>query len=684
MLKPFFMKNPFILLLILLVPFITFSQKDSTKTKDLTEVVISGVRADSKDPVSQSNFNKSDIQKNYVGQDFNALMVNKAPSLTFRSDAGNSVGYQYMKMRGIDQTRINFSLNGISLADPEDFGFYASNFTDFMSNINSIQIQRGVGITPSGIGNLVGSVNFESPNLSDSAYNDIQTGYGSFNTSRLSAGFNTGITKSGFAAYGRFSNTYSDGYRKNSGTNANTFFTSIGYYGKKNTFKLTAFSGASKNQMSYLPTSLKDIDSLGPRTNYLSPDEKDDFRQNFIQLQHTRKTGECSFLTSNVYYIGLQGSYGVKISPTMYNYSLFSDLYGAMSTWAFIKEKFSFRLGINGNSYYRNHSMSIAPDLNQNIYSNRGNKTELSVFTKVSYRIYKLTVFADLQYRTATFSYRPSSGYDFTVKPITWIFFNPKGGLTYDLNNKSSLFASVGQMHREPTRNDMFAGFDDMDTSNVALIGNLARVKPEQVIDYEEGYRFSGKRLNFSINAFYMDFKNQIVLTGPYSSIGLPLTKNLDSKSWRYGLELEYNYHLCKHLSLAGTATYMKANISRYHSDFDASTYRNITPLLTPQWIANQSVCYSFLKNKIDITLSARYVSVQYLGNDNNKNLVVPEALTFNSAISIRPTKRISLSLMCNNITNKRLLNGGYSVLGSPYYFVGAPRNYYVALNYRF
>jgi iron complex outermembrane receptor protein len=668
------------LLLLAIAPFALLSQIDSTK--QLKEVVISGVRAQNNDPVSQSNVKKESIQKNYAGQDFSSLIISKAPSLTFYSDGGNNNGYMYLRMRGIDQTRINFTFNGISLAEPEDAGIYTSNYTDFMNNVNSIQIQRGVGVTPNGIGNLVGSVNFEGPNLGDSAYNDIQTGYGSFNSSRLSVGFNTGITKSKFAAYARYSNTYSDGYRYNSGTNANTFFTSIGYYGKKDIFKLTAFSGKSKNQMAYLATSIEDI-KVNPRTNYLSPDERDDFNQQFVQFQHTRKTGQNSLLTSSLYYIGLQGQYGVFFNPSMYNFSLFSDMYGAMTTWALLKNKFSLRIGANGYSYYRNHSMAIYPALSQNIYSNRGNKSEFSAFTKVSYNIRKLTAFADLQFRTVNFSYRPSSEYNFSIAPITWTFFNPKAGLTYKFNEKYSSFFSVGQMHKEPTRNDMFAGFDDMDTSNVSIIGNLTKIKPEQVTDYELGFRRICPKLSISANAFFMQFKNEIAAIGQLSYIGLPLRKNVAS-SRRYGVEIEYTYKPLKYLTLFGSGTYMKANIDSYTSDFDSTTYKNIMPLLTPQWILNQSISYSLLNDKIDFTASTRYISNQFLGNDNNENFMVPEVFIFNGAISIRPTKRISISLVCNNITNKRIFNGGYAMLGTSYYYIGAPRNYYLTLNYKF
>ena len=674
------MKKTISTLLICFIATSLFSQTDSTK--NLKEVVISGVRAQNNDPVSQSNINKESIHKNYSGQDFSALIINKAPSLTFYSDGGNNNGYMYLRMRGIDQTRINFTFNGVSLAEPEDAGIYTSNYTDFLSNINSVQIQRGVGITPNGVGNLVGSVNFEGPNLSDSSYTDIQSSYGSFNSSRLSVGFNTGINKSGFAAYGRFSNTYSDGYRYNSGTNANTFFTSLGYYGKKDIFKLTAFSGKSKNQMAYLATSIDDI-KLDPRTNYLTPDERDDFNQQFVQLQHTRKTGVNSLLTSSLYYIGLQGQYGVNFNPSIYNFSLFSDLYGAMTTWALLKDKFSLRVGANGYSYYRNHSMALAPNISQSFYSNRGNKSEFSAFTKASYNIGNLTAFTDLQFRTVNFSYRPSTGNNFVTKPITWNFFNPKGGLTYKFNDKYSSFVSIGQMHKEPTRNDMFAGFDDIDSSNVLMIGDFSKVKPEQVTDYEIGLRRSCNKFNMSLNAFFMQFKNEIAAIGQLSYIGLPLRKNVAS-SHRYGAELEYNYKITKHLTLSGNGTYMKANIDSYTSDFDSITYNNVTPLLTPEWILNQSVSYSVLSDKINITVSTRYISNQYLANNNDKNLTIPSVLMFNGAISIKPTKRILLSLICNNITNQTYFNGGYAMLGTSYYYIGAPRNYYITLNYKF
>lgn len=49
-------------------------------------------------------------------------------------------------MRGIDQTRINITLEGMPLNDSEDQGFYFANFLDFLNSIGNAQIQQ-VGMT---------------------------------------------------------------------------------------------------------------------------------------------------------------------------------------------------------------------------------------------------------------------------------------------------------------------------------------------------------------------------------------------------------------------------------------------------------------------------------------------------------------------------------------------------------
>lgn len=672
-----------LLLVVAFVPALLSAQRDTIKTKDsshvLNSVEITGIRADIKTPVSQKTLSSQEIQNGYFGQDV-PVILSQTPSVIYYSDGGAYSGYMYMRIRGIDQTRINFTFNGIPLNEPEDQGCYFSNYTDFATNIGSVQMQRGVGTSTNGTASFAGSVNFESPDLSDSSYTGIQTGYGSYNSSRMSSVFNTGILKNNMAFYGRYSHNYSDGYRYHSGTDANTFFLTGGYFGKKDIVKFTAFSGKSKNQMAYLATSESDIKN-DPRTNYLSKDENDDFRQDFFQVQHTRFIGEKSFLTSSLYYTGLSGNYDVYFAPDMLNFSLFSDFYGAMSNYSYYGKNIKINAGINANSYYRNHSMSIKPMASQSLYSNRGDKSEVATFFKVSYDIKKLTVFGDLQGRVAKFSYRPNSGYAISVEPVTWKFFNPKAGITYSLSEKNNLYASVGSMHREPTRNDMFAGFDDMDTSNFSIIGNLNRVKPESVTDFELGTNINLKKLKIQADIFRMDFKNEIAAIGQLSYIGLPLRKNVAS-SYRQGVEIDYLWSPTKYLSFSGIACYMNARIKEYTTDYDSVTYKNVAPYMTPTIVASQTASLTFWK--ITTSISANYMSKAYLDNTMNDTLMMSSNLLFNASVSVKVCKNCSVSIIANNLTDVLAYNSGYAMGGTRYYYVAAGRNFFASLNLKF
>jgi iron complex outermembrane receptor protein len=670
------------ILILLFFTGIVNAQNDSLKNiQVLNEVNVTGVRSDNSNPTPETTFKKEEITKNYFGQDF-AILSKRTPGITFYSDGGSdNNGYMYFRLRGIDQTRINFTMNGVPITDMEDFGTYFSNFTDFLSNMSSFQIQRGTGVSTNGAASFGGQINFESSNLTDSAWNDVQINYGSFNSSRFSTAFNTGVKKNGFAAYGRYSNVSSDGYRYNSGTDANTFFASIGHYGKDNVLKLTAFTGRSKNQMSYLATSFDDI-KKDARTNYLTKEERDDFRQTLIQLQYILKWNENLVMHNSLYYIGLQGNYDVLFSPTLYNYALFSDMFGLNSMFSYSKNNLKIRFGVSGYVYTRHHTMGIKPTETQRLYLNKGDKNEFTEFLKLSYDIKKITLFTDLQFRSVSFGYTSLSS-TLKVEPITWQFFNPKAGINYKLNQNSSLFGSVGLMKREPTRNDMFAGFDDIDSTNYLLISDLTKVKPEQVIDFELGYKLQKQNFQLNTNLFWLEFKNEIAAIGQLSYIGLPLRKNVAS-SRRYGVELDYTWHITRNLSLQGNLTRMDAIIDSYTNDADLKTYNKVSHLLTPKWIINQGFTYSFCKNKILFTLNSRYISQSYLDNTNTTNLMVPDMFVFDSGLTFKAKNNLTLSIMCNNFTNEIVYNSGYSVMGTKYYFVGAPRNFYGTLVYKF
>jgi iron complex outermembrane receptor protein len=654
---------------------ISYSQTKDT-TVNLNDCVVSGVRSTTEQPIIQKTISSSEIKETLQGQDI-PVFISKTPSITYYTDGGNQNGYMYYRLRGLDQTRINTTLNGVPLNEPEDQGAYFSNYPDFLSNINSIQIIRGVGATSNGVSSYAGSMNFESPNLLDTTYKNIQLSTGSFNTQRISLGFNTGLLKNNFAFYGRYSKIVSDGYRHNSGTNGETFYFSGGYFGKNYFVKLTSFYGNSKNEMSYLASDLSDIE-VDRKHNPLNNNEKDNFTQNLNILNLTTFDKYQTF-SASIFYNKLDGNYDVFIQPDMLNFKLNSIYTGLLLNYNLSYKNFKLTTGVNLTEYNRQHRMSIEPF--DDLYNNNGHKSEFGAHIKMTYKIKRFTPYIDIQNRNINFNYTPDKNYYIPNKNTSWSFVNPKVGFTYNIMKTLTIYSFIGQSWREPTRNDMFAGFDDMDTSNYNLIGDLNRVKPEMVIDYEFGLTYKKERVNISINYFDMNFKNEIAAIGQLSYIGLPLRKNVIS-SYRRGVEIDITIKPITQLSIGGNVTYMISKISEYTTDYDSITYKNVNPLLTPNIISNLFISYQFKRVMTQIT--GRYIGESYLDNTQNLNHKLPSATVLNFTTNIKLTKKMTTIVTLNNILNSKYYNSGYVNGPNNAYFVAPTRNLFVTFNYTF
>jgi len=629
--------------------------QDTTKTIDLVGVEVTGVRANAKTPVTETTVTGSDIKKAYQGEEV-AFVLDKTPSITSYTDGGHPQGYTYFRIRGIDQTRINMTLNGVPLNEPEDQGVYFSNYPGFSNNIRSMQIQRGVGTSSNGVSSYGGSINFESPNgFEESA--EIEFGYGSFNSKRFNANISTGLDTNKMAFYTNFSTYDTEGYKYNSGSKGYSFFFGGGHYGDRDIIKLTAFSGRSFNQMAWAAVSEDDI-AIDPRTNYNTPVEDDDFQQSFAQLQYTRIISDKSLLNTTVYYNRLDGNWDLDLAnfgagPDVLNYQLASNFYGAMMNYKYEGDKLNLNIGAHGNKYDREHAMAILPHTDTTFYTNTGFKNEISGFAKVGYDIGKFTLFADGQVRNVTFRYEG----DTTMPDLEWNFFNPKGGIVYN-NEKFRAYASVGQSHREPTRNDMFMGEDNLIS--------YTEVTPEEVIDYEVGVGYKGNRIQISSNMYYMDFRNEITLIGALGSNGLPLMANVES-SFRSGNETSININITKGLRL-----YNNTNVS-YNRIVDGG--QEFEPLYTPPVVSNTGVMYEY--KGFFVGVNGKYHSESYI--DFNNAHTTPSFFIVGADAGYK-YKNYSLNAKVVNLTDEQYYTNGYAVGDTKYFFVNAPLSGYITL----
>jgi iron complex outermembrane receptor protein len=658
------------------------ARADTTRAQRLERVMISAVRASGAAPISQKTLTQADLEPRYFGQDVPLLLQGAAPSLTSYAETANYWGYSYIRLRGIDQSRINLTLDGIPLNDPEDQVLYFADFPDLANSLRSVQVQRGVGTSSNGTAAYAGSINMETISLASSPrLAEVQLEGGSFGSKRLSAEFQSGLLPSRFAAYARVSALRTDGYRYHSGVDGRSAFMSAGYFGDRDIVKATVTTGTMRDTMAYLAVAAADLDT-NRRINPLTPRERDGFSERLAALAYTRLLTPSSSLSTTVYRISTSGDYDVLID-SLDNFNLKFAWVGLTSDWAYRRDAVQLDVGVNGSTYARDHSAYQRPDLTDALYFNTGHKQDASAFAKLAYTARAATFFGDLQARHARFRYTPDAHAAIAEQSIDWSFVNPKAGVTYAVTRPLSLYASYGQNTREPARSDMFAGFDNLDTSNVAFVGSLNRVKPERVHDFEGGVTYRGGRFDAQANVYSMDFRNEISPIGALSYIGLPLRKNVGA-SYRRGIEADVAYRGISRLLLNANASASTNRIREYtDSTGDVPvTYHDVEPLLTPRLVTFERAQFAATRN-LTVALETRYQSRAFLQNTGDSRFVLPAAFNLDGSLSWR-VRQYEILVRGNNLTNSKKYGSGYAYGDVSYYYVVPPRNLFVTAKVSF
>lgn len=644
----------------------TASRRTDT-TQRLNEVII--YQANKTTPVTFQNLDMKRIREKNIGQE-PSFLLSETPSITVYSDAGSQQGYSYYRLRGIDQTRINTTLDGMPLNEPEDQGAYFSNYPDILNSVSRIQIQRGVGTTKNGAASYAGSVQLFSPDLTDSSAVTVGGGYGSYNSFRVFGEYKSGI-KGRKALYVRASQVYTDGYKEHAFNNSQSVFASGGLFYDKSAWKINIMAGHQQNGMAWLPVA-DTIIAKNRKANANSKAEKDEFFQGLVQLQQVWRPSSHANITSGIYYTYLKGGYGfdgnnfagLPSTGELFHYNFRSHFAGFFSNYTLTHNKTKWTTGVHASWYTRQHKG--VDDVLGELYRNSGYKSEASAYSKLEYYLDRFTLYADLQYRYATFNYKGSVD----LERLNWQFLNPKAGVNYAINNQWSVYYSIGRTGREPTRNDIFGGSDDLaaDSSSKPIIYNR---DAEYVTDQELGVKLNTQRFTAQLNGYYMRFHNEIVLNGQIGPNGLVLTDNVE-RSTRAGVELYAAYRLNKNLSLINNSSYNHSVIKEQHSTF--------RPVLTPELILNQEVVYQ--QQRWLLGVSGRYQGSSYIDFANTADINSYVLLNARAQYTLG---RYIVSLFVNNLTNARYYNNGsVDASGNRSYFVQAPTNVYVAFKYTF
>jgi iron complex outermembrane receptor protein len=663
-------------------------------------VVVQAVRADERTPVSKTEIEHDAIELVNRGQEM-PYLLGVTPGANYQSDSGIASGYSYFNLRGISQTRLNITLDGVPLSDPEDQALYFANFGDFASVVDSVQVQRGVGTSSVGSASYGGSVNFASVAPADKPTLEAVAGAGSWGSARGSLAA-SGPLGSGFGLYGRFSAQTSDGFRDHSGVDQHTAFFGATHTGARSFFKLFGFSGRERSHLAYLATDAATLEQ-DLRHNDLSTDERDDFGQDFVQAQYTWLAGSRATLSAQAYYNGAQGWFRewdpdhVKLQQ----FAIDGHFVGLVLGATYHRGRLGLLWGAHANDFARDHFMDIVGGSRQ--YTNTGLKNEVNSFLKATWDAGRTRLWADAQLRYARFEYKGSE----PLGSVSWTFFNPKAGVRFEASPGLGLYASVGRMSREPARSDMLNGED-----NASLPYDLKAVEPEKVVDYEAGAELRRSKLALRADVYAMEFANEIALSGELTEVGLPARRNA-GRSYRRGLELGGVWSPSKQWQLGANAALSRNRIeawTQYYDVYDANgvwidstavVHHDVAPLLTPQAILDGTLEWK-PSRQLSLLAAGRYVSESQLDNTGNPDFRTPSYfdLDLQASLSLgklvrRGAPRIRVAAT-NLLDNQRIWPSGYSYLyftrdggqdtlaGTSYYYPQATRSVYVTLDVRF
>ena len=641
---------------------------------DIEEIIIQTTRSSSNDPVTFQNISSRVIEKIYSGQDPAVLLQQLTPSIISYSDAGTDIGnYAQFRLRGISQSRINVTLNGIPLNDMIDQGVYFSNFSDLGNSIESIQVQRGVGASNAGVASFGGAINFESANIfGPSSMTDLQMTTGSFGTLRTSAEVNTGLMKNQMGAYFRMSKTSVEGYKDHSASNSYSFFGSIGLLDDKDVLKLTGFIGKTQNDQSYLPVLLEDI-VIDPKINYNHPNDTDDFEQELIQLQYSSSLSSNTRFDASIYYGGARGIFPFGIDDhTQFVFGLSNNHYGLLSHLTFEYGTIKMKGGVQAYNFDRTNYEYISPDISNPYDRDHTSKNEISIFNKLSFDIDDFSIYGDFELRAVdlTFKKDPELGTGMALQK-DWLFLNYVTGINYNIGSDQSLYFSFGRTAREPTRSDIRNGV----------------LQEEYVNDLELGWRKSAANWNIGANLFHMSFENEISQVGALRERSYMEIRQNVPKSRRTGLELEFKYIPSGKVSISFNGAYMNTNVREF--DNGTEVLYDVSHIFSPDLVLRPQIDVE-LSERVGVVLSGRHVSASFMELANISSFILPSHTVVNTQFDIDIGKRSSISLMINNIFDEQYFTDGAPVdldfdgiVEGPGFRVQPPRHFYIMFTVR-
>jgi iron complex outermembrane receptor protein len=691
------MKNLFLFLTLLALSVNAYGQDqktvtlDSTKITKLDEVLIQSIRVEADSPITHSNVTKADLEKRNLGQDI-PILLNYLPSVVTTSDAGAGVGYTGIRVRGVSAQSTNITINGIPYNDSESLGTFWVNLGDFSSSVESLQLQRGVGTSTNGSGAFGASINVLTDAVAKEAKGEVSNSFGSFNTRKHTVKYSTGLLNDHVEISGRLSQINSDGYIDRATSDLKSYFLQGTYVDDNTLIKAVTFGG---KEVTYQAWNGIDLDQLkedrtfNPSGEYQDQDgvtryydnEVDNYTQDHYQLHWNQKFNN-NWSTN----LGLNYTYGrgyfeqykededfdtygfepitlggetINETDVIRRRWLDNNFYVLNANVNYKDENLNLSSGVFYSSYHGDHFGEVIwsqyasnSQIRDRYYEGDGDKYDFSAFAKATYQLNdKLSLFGDLQFRSVNYDTSGISS-DLVLFEIdkTYNFFNPKAGLSYNLNSNNNFYFSYARANREASRSDFESNPD---------------IKPEQLNDFELGWRYKSKNLIFNANAYYMLYNEQLVLTGAIDDVGSFIRDN-SGKSSRLGIELEAVVKLSNQFSIQPNVTFSsnKNDETIINRDGGLVNLGKTNISFSPDVVASNALVFQPTDN-LQFSLLSKFVGEQFMGNTDSDTSKLDSYFVndFNVTYEIKTNKifkSILFSGLVNNIFGEKYVSNGY------------------------
>lgn len=674
----------------------------------LDSVVIASTRAGQNTPVAHTTVSREQMSMEPSNHSL-PMMLSLQPSVVTTVEGGLGLGYSKLSVRGTDASRINVTVNGIAMNDAESQEVFWVNLPAVQNFLHSVQLQRGVGTTANGPASFGASINMQTNPPAMDAYGRAEFSFGSYSTYLTSIAAGTGVSKNGFSFDISYSHGTTDGYIRNAKADLNSLFASAGWRNANNSLKLNYIYGEQHTGITWEGISLEDYYNnrrYNPAGEYYDEagnvryydNETDNYSQHHIQAIYTHQFSTklawnttLNFTKGDGYYENYKyddtfAEYGLDpqvIDEVTYENGDFiireamdNAFYAAMTSLSYRTSDFNLVSGISYSFYDGDHiGKMLWSKYNQNIpddyrwYLNNGKKEDASIYARAEWAVSPLvTVFADMQYRYIEYKLKgPDDDFVLLDNNRYYSFFNPKGGLSFNLSPKSTLYASVAVSHREPSRSDIKESIKS---------GEEGKLESERLIDYELGYRYASDKLSLMANLYFMEYKNQLVATGRLTDVGYVIKENIPD-SYRRGIELAAAWSPMKWLKIDANLTLSKnelKNFTNYVDTYDNDTdwnpveqtavfYKKSKLTLSPEVISMAMVSVKPVES-VGLSLSCKYVGEQYMDNSSSDIARVPGYYTasFNSykEFTMKNNSKIRVSFSVDNLFNNRYYSYGW------------------------